>query len=295
MRDLPIVKVLQSPRLISAVLVLLVALNMWQLAGTTWLSAELLRPAALPAAAVQASSVSTSGPQYSLQKLLAVPLFGEKPKAPVAAQEVRQDVRTSALKIKVLGLVAGHGEAGVAVLMYSGKTKAYAVGEKLDVPGSVKLLAVYHDHIIIENNRKQEKIELDKKAALKGVSTHTAPMSRLSGSAGDTIRLSDASFTELIGDARDTLQNSPLKLARFLSISPVNEGGVLKGYSVKPGRDPRLFKLIDMQPGDLVLSINGQAVADMTTPEVLKMMEVTSSFELLVERNGTILSKRLDL
>ncbi|MBD2858545.1 type II secretion system protein GspC [Spongiibacter sp. KMU-158] len=302
MQDLPILKVFRHSGFITASVLALIAFNLWQLSKTVWLGAELAREPVLPVVMAKGERLGGQDAQYSVQTLLSVPLFGEKPAAPVAAStEVQKDVRKSALKIKVEGLIAGDGESGVAVLSYSGKTKAYAVGEKLDVPGSVILIAVYADHIIIENNRKQEKIELDKKTVTRGVtavepatSSSTMASSRLS-SAGELVDLNNSAVTELIGDPRETLKNSPLKLARYLSITPVNEDGRIKGYAVSAGRDPRLFELIDMQPGDVVLSINGQNVADMTTTEVLEMLDDTSSFELLVERSGTILSKRLEL
>ncbi len=252
----------------------------------------------LPSAAVSDISTTSGKSQsgaYSVQGLLGVPLFGVAPVDPVAVTDTPENVQKSALKIKVVGLVAGDDDGlGVAVLTYGGKTKVYGVGEKIEVPGSVKLLAVHADHIIIENNRKREKIELDKRDAIRGV-TRAAAAPASAAETSDSIDLNDPQFKALIGDARDTLQNSPLKLARYFAVSPMNENGKLVGYSIKPGRDARLFEILDLQSGDVLLAVNGQSLGDIPPTELLKLMENTSSFELLVDRNGTILSKRLDL
>ena len=67
------------------------------------------------------------------------------------------------------------------------------------------------------------------------------------------------------------------------------------GYEVKPGRDTRLFSQLSLEPGDVLLSVNGQSLSDMSTQELMKMMENTSSYELLIKRADTILTKRFDL
>ncbi|MFT6552728.1 MAG: general secretion pathway protein C [Zhongshania marina] len=284
------------PRVVNLVNVLLWAALLACLAGLCWHISAWLRDPALPSAVVKddrqsISSTGNSSSSYDVQSLLGVPLFGVPPVGEVAATESEKEVRRSTLKITVIGLVAGNDEKGVAVLRHANKTKAYSVGEKIEVPGSVRLLAVLPEYIIIENNRKREKIELDKKAALAGISSAASP----SVDDNSTVNLNTPEIRSLIGDARDTVQNSPLMLARFFSANPVNEGGQLLGYEIKPGRDKRLFEQLSLEPGDVVLSVNGQSVADLQPQELFKLMQNTTSFELLVQRADTILTKRFDI
>lgn len=283
-----------TPRLASCLTALIAALLLAVLAGLCWQVVALFRGVQLPSVGpVVATSISkSSAKNYDVQSLLAVPLFGLRPSNAVAATEIQKDIRRSALKITVIGLVAGNDERGVAVLRHGNKTKAYGIGEKIEVPGTVTLLAVLADHIIIENNRKQEKIELDQKAGatgLRAASTNSRPRN------AENVDLSTAGIRELVGDPRDTLQNSPLQLVRFFSVNPVMDGGRLTGYEVKPGRDTRLFSQLSLEPGDVLLSVNGQSLSDMSTQELMKMMENTSSYELLIKRADTILTKRFDL
>ncbi|MEX1667578.1 type II secretion system protein GspC [Zhongshania guokunii] len=281
-----------SPRLAKWLTVSLAAVLLATLAGLCWQLVGMFREIRLPIAGeVDAPSSNTSAQQYNVQSLLAVPLFGLRPSTPVAGAEIQKDIRRSALKITVIGLVAGNDERGVAVLRHGSKTKAYGIGEKIDVPGTVTLLAVLADHIIIENNRKQEKIELDQKAAAAGLRTAGAPRA----SYAENVDLTTPGIRELVGDPRDTVQNSPLQLVRFFSVNPVMDGGKVTGYAVKPGRDGRLFSQLSLEPGDVVLSVNGQSLSDMSPPELMKMMENTSSYELLIKRADTILTKRFDL
>lgn len=286
------IKTLLAPRWCAFYGALLLGLLILLLTDLFWQVASLSRRPELPAAASASALVAPSdGPAYSVQSLLAVPLFGEPPKVVSDEQAIQQDIKRSRLKITVLGLVAGTRDSGVAILRHGSKTKAYGVGEKIEVAGAVKLLAVMPDHIVIENNRKQEKIELEKRRLSKGISASAEPRSR----SEDVVDLNSADIRKLIGDPRDTIQNSPLRLARFFAASPVLDGERLVGYEMKPGRDPRLFKLLDLKPGDIVLSVNGQSLAELPTTELMKLMETTQSFELLVQRNNTILSKRLDI
>jgi general secretion pathway protein C len=155
----------------------------------------------------------------------------------------------------------------------------------------VTLIAVMADHIIIENNRKQEKIELDKKEALSGLRTAGSSQRNLDSA----LNLNIPEIRELIGDPRDTVQNSPLQLVRFFSVTEVFENGRLQGYELKPGRDKRLFDKLSLEPGDIVLSLNGQSLSDFPPQALLKLMENTSSFELLVKRADAIITKRFDL
>ena len=284
-----------SPRSVKVVSALLLLLALYLLSGLFWNVAALLRGPQLASVSnpAGAATPTASGPSYNVQSLLAVPLFGVPPKVVGPDVAIQQDVRRSTLKIKVLGLIAGTGDSGVAVLRHGSTTKAYGIGEKIEVPGAVKLLAVLDDHIIIENNRKQEKIELDERRVSAGLTaTGTAPIVERGD---DVIRLDRPEITELIGDPREAVQNSPLRLARFFAVSPVTEGSTVIGYAIRPGRDPRLFEVMELTAGDVILSVNGQSLAEMAPTELMKMLEDTNSFELLVQRNGTILSKRLDI
>lgn len=283
------------PRVAGIVNIVLWAILIACVANLCWHISAWLRDPALPTAVVSSEGIGGASPQssasYDVQSMLAVPLFGVPPASDVVAADTGKDIRRSALKITVIGLVSGRDELGVAVLRYGSKTKAYSVGEKIEVPGSVRLLAVLSDYIIIENNRKREKIELDKRSAMAGISSAASP----SAADNTTIDLNTPEIKSLIGDARDTVQNSPLMLARFFSANPVNENGNLIGYEIKPGRDTRLFEQLALQPGDVVLSVNGQSVADLQPQELFKLMQNTTSFELLVQRADTILTKRFDI
>jgi general secretion pathway protein C len=263
-------------------------------ASFCWQLVAVFRETPLPLATALGKSVRSAnspGASYNVQSLLAVPLFGERQIDALASTATPKDIRRSVLKINVIGLVAGNGDSGVAVLRHGSKTKAYAVGEKIEVPGSVTLIAVMADHIIIENNRKQEKIELDKKEALSGLRTAGSSQRNLDSA----LNLNIPEIRELIGDPRDTVQNSPLQLVRFFSVTEVFENGRLQGYELKPGRDKRLFDKLSLEPGDIVISLNGQSLSDFPPQALLKLMENTSSFELLVKRADAIITKRFDL
>ncbi|MGJ8686973.1 MAG: type II secretion system protein N [Spongiibacteraceae bacterium] len=279
-------------RLLSLLSLLMAVMLIYMTAGAFWKAAALYRditPSVVSPTVSSATGNRRKSPSYNLQTMLAVPLFGVLA-TPEDDAKIQENVRASKLKITVVGLVSASENGGVAILKYGSKTKAYVVGEKIAVPGNVSLVAILADHIIIENNRRQEKITLQKSVAISGV--RSAAQVDVST---DSINLNSSEIRKLIGDPRETIQKSPLRLARFFAVSPVNENGAVIGYSLKPGRDKRLFSQLGIVAGDVVMSVNGQSMSGLSTPDLLKLLENTSSFDLLVKRGDTVLNKRLDL
>jgi general secretion pathway protein C len=63
--------------------------------------------------------------------------------------------------------------------------------------------------------------------------------------------------------------------------------GVQRGYRVYPGRNRQQFARLGLQPGDLVLAINGTALDDPARGmEIFNTMGTTDRVTVTVERNG---------
>ena len=221
-----VIKQVLSPRVSASVSLILLLLLMMVLASVFWSAAAFNRDVTLPVSRpVAAVAQSAGGPQYNVQSLLAVPLFGEAPQDD-SEKVIQQDVQRSRLKISVLGLVSGSDESGVAILRHGSKTKAYSVGEKIEVAGSVTLLAVMSDHIIIENNRRQEKIELEKRQLSGGITAAPSASAQPAGREAHATR------------SRPTQEKEAIWLGKGVALMAVCSSAVSPTASACAGRAP---------------------------------------------------------
>ena len=68
---------------------------------------------------------------------------------------------------------------------------------------------------------------------------------------------------------------------------PVFANGVQRGYRVYPGRNRQQFAKLGLQPGDLVLSINGTPLDDpQRGMEIFNTIGTSDRVTVTVERNG---------
>lgn len=268
---------------------LFVVLAGWLSAQATWDIVAMLRPVALPPqAAVSAQdAVAETASGYDVGVILDTPLFGEKTESPPQSEQIKH----SRLKIRLLGVIASGSRSGVAILYHDGEGRAYAVGDRLDVRENVKLEAVLADHVIINRGGSREKIELEGETVARGKKSGVSVVSQ----SADTVDLNTPSIRKLVGDPKQTLKTSPLRLMRFLQINPHTRDGQTIGFEVQPGRDERLFPQLGLEPGDVVVSINDQPVADVAVSDLINSLDTHNTFELVVLRNGVPETIRLSL
>jgi general secretion pathway protein C len=94
----------------------------------------------------------------------------------------------------------------------------------------------------------------------------------------------DASIADKV---RQLLVQNPSAGAELLRPQPVFAGGSLRGYRVYPGRNRAQFARLGLQPGDLVLAVNGAALDDPNRGlETLRGVGQGSAVTLTVERGG---------
>lgn len=273
------------------------------LASLVWQLVLLAKPAPLLLSPEQLSqSPAANGPQYDLQSLLAVPLFGEQQKAakpeakPIVAPVSQAPARKTRLNIRLLGVLANddHGD-GVAILKHDGKTYTYAVGEELKTRESIVLAAVFPDYVEIERGGARERIDLAKKAEARGISSAAASSQTVLGSNSSASRseassrnvdLTDGAVRQVLGDVRETLRSNPLKLARYIRLNPRLAGTGPKGYTLSAGPDRALFEQLGLRDGDLVTHINEQALANANLAELRALLDSGAGLQISLLRNG---------
>jgi general secretion pathway protein C len=180
--------------------------------------------------------------------------------------------------LTLAGTLAGHEpEKGWAIIGASGTSaRVYATGASL--PGGSKLFAVYTDRVILDRNGSRESLLLPRLsgAAAPGF----AP--RVASQPGDA-----AANGSIADSVRQLLVQNPQAGGDLLRPQPVFAGGSLRGYRVYPGRNRTQFQSLGLQPGDLVLAVNGSALDDPNRGlEILRSVGQSGAVTLTVERGG---------
>lgn len=254
------------PQGLSVVLVVAIA---WQLVQLTWLLLDRSQPGptAVPPAAV-GSAVGRKGPD--IQAIVDAHLFGvvQAPAKldPAAAPETQMNLVLSAV------FASNDPAKGWAIIGESGAAaKVFTVGEV--VRQGTKLHAVYPDRVILDRGGQLEALALPVQN-LAGLVSASPPAARSGGS-------------QFANNLRRIAENSPNTFAEIVRPQPVFANGVQRGYRVYPGRNRQLFARLGLQPGDLVLSINGTALDDpQRGMEVFNTMGASDHVTVTVERNG---------
>ena len=138
-------------------------------------------------------------------------------------------------------------------------------------PGT-KLHAVYVDRVILDRNGQLEALALPKQStAALAINRPPAPAA-------------NGRFTD---NLRRIAENNPSAFAEIVRPQPVFANGVQRGYRVYPGRNRQQFAKLGLQPGDLVLSINGTPLDDpQRGMEIFNTMGTSDRVTVTIERNG---------
>jgi general secretion pathway protein C len=254
-----------APTLVTVILVIVIAA---QLAALLWRA--LGSGGADPEPVTSASTPET--PAVDLAAIVNAHLFG----VAASSDDPSQAPATSA-NLTLAGTLAGiQPEQGWAIIGASGQAaRVYATGAAL--PGGSKLFAVYPDRVILDRGGARESLMLPR---LSG--SGAAPMmaaNRLAPVPDENASLAD--------NVRQLLVQNPSTGGDLLRPQPVFAGGTLKGYRVYPGRNRAQFVSLGLQPGDLVMSVNGVALDDPNRgQEILRGIGQGSAVTLTIDRGG---------
>lgn len=209
-----------------------------------------------------------------------------KESTPVASKESISEITNTRLNLKLIGVIDLEN-AGVAIIKSSGKT--LVVGEGEEIVKGVELVEVYSDQVIISHRGKREKLIMEETA--KGLiergseSTSSAPQSRLSIEASQALK-----------EIGDTLRKSPISISKYIRFKPIGKNGNWSAVKVWPKSNIDVFTGIGLKSGDLIKSVNGRTIQEMSKePSLWQAFLNESQFELTVERQGKTVSLSVDL
>ena len=236
--------------------------------------------------------------QKTTYKVSNLELFGQMQDAGTVPEGI--DAPKTKLNLELQGIFISEDERrSTAIVAEKGKTgELFEIGDRL--PGNATLAAVHEDHVLLRRGSKMEKLLFsDTKFQLvstnrQGTSAKEPTNTRNSKRKNleqirDRIR-NKATKTEPQKDKsnsrqdlsayRDRLKSDPIGALGELGVSPVSDGEP-KGYKVGAEAEGAI-RQAGLQPGDVVLSVNGKPIGVASNDSAL-MEQVMASSRVRVE------------
>jgi general secretion pathway protein C len=247
------------------------------LARFTW---SLINPAEPEGAAVlpKVTVDVADNRNTDLSSLKSLNLFGTAERSSRSAN-TRNAPKTS-LNVRLIGVSASSNpERSAAIIQQGSKQQTYVIGENLG-SSSVTVEEIHADRVILDNNGRLETLEMEDIGEDRpALSLVIDGSENDEGSNADESNLSDdASVEEQLAQ----VANNPSSLLDYVSISPVQANGELKGYKLNSGKNPELFRDAGFQNGDLAVAINGYDLTDMEQA-MLASQELSEQKQVSIE------------
>jgi general secretion pathway protein C len=245
----------------------------WQLARLTWMLLPTPPEPPVTLAPTQASQPAQTA-RLNVQKIADAHLFG------LATAEAEPTDPANAPQTQVPLVLAG-------VLASSDPTKGYAfIGESAAsakfrkvgdaLTGGVTLHSVYLDRVMLDRAGRLESLSLPRFSGGTAIARPAA--------ASPPPASQPAQFAQ---NLRRIAETNPSAFSEIVRPQPVFQGGVQRGFRVYPGRNRTQFTKLGLQPGDLVLAVNGTPLTDPASGnQIFNTISTTDRVTLTVERNG---------
>lgn len=264
-------------RMITLVLIVFAVVMLGRL---TWM---ILEPSSiLPAADSSRLDPIGSGPETVTMRgyddVAGLSVFGAAPKS---ASNVINAPETS-LSWVLKGVLADPDpERSGAILAPQGQPeKYYRVGA--DLPGSVRLDQVLADRVILARDGKLETLRLQRRS----LTSSAAPARRTADLPQVDSNVTLASDGGVARIDREAWMNDPQRFLEVVSASPVMVDGAMYGLEISPARNAREFEAAGFQAGDVVTSVEGTPVSEISDYRDILQELTGDSVSLTLERGG---------
>ena len=216
-----------------------------------------------------------------LSALTSLNLFGATERGN-RSSNTRNAPQTS-LNVRLIGVSASSNpERSAAIIQQGSQQQTYIIGESLG-SSSVIVEEIHADRVILDNNGRLETLQMEDigedRPALSLIIDDSANAAEASGSADrDEATTTDAAVEQQLAE----VATNPSSLLDYVSISPVQNNGQLKGYKLNSGKNPDLFRQAGFQNGDLAVAINGYDLTDMEQA-MLASQELSEQEQVIIE------------
>lgn len=224
-----------------------------------------------PAAATDSRHQATN-----INDILARNLFGVADASAAKPLESQAAATETRLPLELHGVFVAevHGDSAAIVAQKGKPGILYAIGQTL--PGNAELVEVHSDHIVLRRGGARETLTFPEvKAQLVANSANSTAVFD-PADAGDfpgnfepepDQRHTDSESAgatntrDFVSDYRELIDNDPDGALSGLGLAPVAEGAS-SGYRLSNLADSPYLSQTGLQPGDVILSVNGRPVGD---------------------------------
>lgn len=249
-------------------------------------SAGALQPRPLPSM-LNASGVSRS---VSADRTLLVRVN------PFATDRVEAipEVPETQLNLQLVGLMMStEAPLGSAIIRTpDNQTAGYSPGEEI-LPG-VTLDRVLSDRVILIRNGVSETLMRNGRGAGLSVIGDGSQVAAVSTAETEAEALADSQPPSDLNAATEGRIADPDAFIRDVSASPVERDGRIFGYELNSRGDSQTLTDAALEPGDILLGVNGTSIEGTSIAELIRQLGDSESAILLIERNGTTQTLRLE-
>nr|WP_070959631.1 type II secretion system protein N [Hyphomonas sp. Mor2] len=218
-------------------------------------------------------------------------LLTENPFDQGEVELIVQDVPETNLNLQLDGLrmsTEGDGAGNAIIRTPDGIGKNYRIGDEI-LPGVV-LERILSDRVIINRDGADETLMLGGRGA--GLSV-ISDDSRIVTDAGNGASAAQAVQAPEPSDEIEGQLPGPDVLFGAMNAGPVMTNGVLTGYRLNPIGSADIMRQAGLQPGDVLLQINGTSVDSLDMADIVDRISSIQTAVLEINRNGSTRTVRL--
>jgi general secretion pathway protein C len=179
------------------------------------------------------------------------------------------------------------GRGAAIISTPDGQQRSFAVGEEI-VPG-VTLTAVGFDGVTISRGGTLEQLYLDQSRGVPGAPGVAPPPLPQPGVQSQP---SGAPPAGLVFGGQPPVP-SPNSVTSEIQFQPRISGGAVNGVAVQPIGNGEAFRAAGLQPGDVIVSVNGQRVTSAEQARSLATQLEGTGATLQVDRGGRTIPLRV--
>ena len=218
-------------------------------------------------------------------------LISENPFDQGEVELIVQDVPETSLNLQLDGLrmsTEGGGAGNAIIRTPDGRGSNFRIGDQV-LPG-VTLERILSDRVIINRDGADETLMLGGRGA--GLSVISDDSRIITDAAAVEPSTNETSNTRESGEITGRLAGPDL-LFGSINAGPVMTNGSVTGYRLNPIGSAEIMRQAGLEPGDVLLQINGTSVANLDMTDVIDRISSMQTAVLEINRNGSQRSVRL--
>lgn len=264
----------QADRAAPILLVLLILYLCWKLASIFWLLVA-------PPQVMQVEPIALGSQQAQVPNIAAFALFQEVGGAAAADESAN---------LLLQGVMVGYpSQFSSAVIKMNEVADRYRVGENI-ANTSYQLAEVYWDRVLLRQSNGTTR-ELKFKGIENGLDQSIVqPVANASSSNNQVTQMPQSQEQNALGQAVQKIQQDR---EQYLKDMGVNAGG--EGYEVTSRTPTALRSKLGLQPGDRIMSLNGQAVGQgQSDAQLLEQARREGQVKIEIKRGDQVMTIQQD-